>query len=88
MVDLSVMTQEQTDPYELAKAYRHRATELIWIAQGLRNSKSAAILLQTAQDYQRTADAIERVALTNPAIASRAVRVHLSRLPSAKVATA
>jgi hypothetical protein len=71
MADLTATMTDAFDPDELAKAYRLRATELIWIAQGLRNPKSAAILLKTAHDYQRSAEGIERLAPTTCADASR-----------------
>ena len=71
MVDLTATMTDAFDPDELAKAYRLRATELIWIAQGLRNAKSAAILLRTAHDYQRSAEGIERLALANRANVAR-----------------
>ena len=51
----------QIDARERAQTFRLRAAELIWVAQGLRNSKGRAILLDTADEYHRMAETAEHL---------------------------
>ncbi len=60
----SIDVPHTASPQERAQALRRRAIELLDIAQGLRNPDARLILMQTAQDYHRSADALERTART------------------------
>lgn len=50
------------DPMRRAYAYRLRSIDLLAIAETMQESTMKAMLLQTAQDYQRMAVTVERLA--------------------------
>jgi hypothetical protein len=53
-------TMEKRTTLEKAQAYRRRVIELMDIAQCLRNENSRTILQQTAQEFHRLAEALEK----------------------------